>query len=69
MRSRLNLSTGDLDTLARLASAQREVKTVADALYHSRTSKREDRQQLARQLNAVAASLRTVELRLGEEEP
>lgn len=68
MRSEVNLSTGDLDVLARLAGAQREVKAIADQLYHGKTSKREERRDFARRLNAVAAALRTVELLLGGEE-
>lgn len=66
-RTQLNLGTGDLDNLARITSAQREIKEIADELFHRKTSKRDDRQQLARRLNSVAVSLHTVELRLGDQ--
>ncbi len=51
------------DSLVRLQKARTEIREVADVLFFGRTSKREDRRDLARRLNAVAASLRTVELR------
>lgn len=65
-RARLNLTTGDLEVLSRLGAAQRELGEIAEALLHSRTSKREAREDFGRRLNAVKSSLRTVELRLGE---
>lgn len=56
--------TGDYDVLARLAAAQQEAHAIAERLF-DRTSKREERADFARRLNALAASLRTIELRLG----
>lgn len=67
-RSRLNFTTGDLDVMARLAGAQREVGAIASGLLNSRTSKRADREDYGRRLNAVRASLRTVECRLTPDE-
>lgn len=66
-RTRLNMGTGELDAIARIAGAQREVKDIADRLYFGKTSKKDERQDFARRLNAVAASLKSAELTLGEE--
>lgn len=66
-RSRLNVTTRDLDVLRRVIDAQRELRIVADELWFERTSKRERRKQLAARLNAAAASLHTVELTLTDE--
>jgi hypothetical protein len=65
-RARLNVTTGDLDSLARLAAAQRELGEIANALLHASTSRRAEREQHGRRLNAVKASLHTVELHLIE---
>lgn len=65
-RARLNFDTSDLDVVRRLSDAQREVRAAADELFRSKTSRKDDRQALARRLNAVASSLKTVELRLCE---
>ena len=68
-RSVLNLTTDDLDTLARLAAARREIREIADALFHSNAGrKKSDRHDFARRLNGANVSLRTVEMRLGGEE-
>lgn len=69
LRSKLNLDTGDLDALQRIAGAKREIAEIADALINSRTSKREQRHELGRRLNAVKASLTTVEMRLSGDMP
>lgn len=63
-RMELNLTAADLDALRRLADAQREVKAIAEQLLLKRTSRLEQRQDYGRRLNAVAASLRTVELEI-----
>ena len=67
MSERLNVTTADLDVLRRVIDAQREIRIVADELWRERTSKRERRQQMGGRLNAVAASLHTVELTLAEQ--
>lgn len=66
-RTGLNATTGDLDLLVRLAEARREAKAIAASLLGSRTSKKEQREDFGRRLNALAASLGTVELYLSGE--
>lgn len=66
-RLSLNMTTAELEVLARIASAQRELHTIADELIRARSSKIETRHEQGRKLNAVAASLRSVELALGGE--
>ena len=66
-RAVLNLSTDDLDNLYRLASAKRELQDIAGALFHGRTSKREDRTDMSNRLTRVWASLDTIERRMGAE--
>lgn len=67
-RSALNLTTGDLEVLARLADAQREVGEIADLLILSRRgSKKEERHEFGRRLNAVKSQLKTIELRLSSD--
>jgi hypothetical protein len=51
-----------LDVIARLAAARRELGVIADALLRSKTSKRTEREDFGRRLNAVRASLLTVEM-------
>jgi len=66
-RARLNLTTDDLDVLRRLSEAQRDLGTLADdLLLRRRGTKRAEREAIGRKLNAVKASLKSVELRLGE---
>lgn len=66
MRAAVNVTTGDLEVLARMADARREIEYVAERLFHERTSRRAGREDLGRRLNAVAVSLRTIELLLEE---
>lgn len=68
-RSTLNLDTGDLDALQRIAGAKREIGEIADALFNSKTSRREQRNEFGRRLNSVKASLTTVEMRLSGDLP
>lgn len=63
-RATLNLTTGELDNLHRLAAAQRELGEIAEALFRSQTSKRAERKEFSTRLYRVKASLQTVELRL-----
>jgi hypothetical protein len=63
-RSALNMTTGDLDVITRLEDARREIGQIADELLSRSTSRRETREAYGRRLNAVKASLRTVELRV-----
>lgn len=67
MRTRLNMTVGELDALRRLEEIQREIGEIADALIDSKTSKREERRLLGGRLNAAKASLKTVEMRLAGE--
>lgn len=60
------MSSPSPDTMRRLADAQRELHDLAGALFNARTSKGETRREQGRRLNAIAASLRTVELALGK---
>ena len=61
----MNLTTGDLDALRRLAEAQRELGEVAHALHTRRTSQIQARRGFARRLNVVKASLHELEESLG----
>lgn len=60
-RARLNYTTGELDALTRLADARREIGELAGELLRARTSKRAEREDAGRRLNAIRASLGTVE--------
>lgn len=60
--SRLNFTTDELDALRRIAEARRELGEIADYLLHEPTSKRPHREDFGRRLNAVRASLGTVEI-------
>lgn len=68
LRSELNLSTGTLDALRRIAEARRQLEEIAELLFFARTSTKQQRQDCARRLNSVRASLRTVELTLVPDE-
>jgi hypothetical protein len=61
MSARVNFTTGELDALRRIADARRELGEIADYLLHEPTSKRPHREDFGRRLNAVKASLGTVE--------
>jgi hypothetical protein len=67
-RATLNLSMGDLDAIARLSDAQRQIGEIADALLYERTSRRGRREDFGRRLNAIKASIRTVEIHVGKGE-
>lgn len=62
MSQRVNMTTGELDALRRIADARRELGEIADTLLRMRTSNRREREGFGRRLNAVRASLGTVEL-------
>lgn len=65
-RTQLNVTTGELDNLRRLAEAQREIHEITDDIFNRRKgTKRAEREDYARRLNRVAVTLHTVELNLG----